>query len=93
MVVVTEEVDSRGYVQQVDIPILFAYVADLMIRILTWFRPTEAIQPARPRSRSRPRPADLAAFTASTPDGMVQGVNRHRKLSQRRHQGEARSRA
>ena len=44
----TEEVVSRGDMQQVGISILFAYVADWLIRMLMWFRPTETIQPARP---------------------------------------------
>jgi hypothetical protein len=62
---VTEEVVSRGDMQQVDILILSKYVADWMIRMLTWLRPTETIQPAGPHHEADRALADLAAFTAS----------------------------
>jgi len=62
---VTEEVVSRGDMQQVDIPFLFAYVADWMIRMLTWFRPTESIQPGRPHDEASLAHAGLTASTAS----------------------------
>ena len=71
----TEEVVSGGDMQQVGISILFSYVADWMIRMLTWFRPTETIQPAPPRSRSRPRPGGPGSFhRIPSLRGMAQGT-------------------
>jgi hypothetical protein len=62
---VTEEVVSRGDIQQVDISFVFVYVADWMIRMLTWLRPTESIQPGRPHDEASLAHAALTASTAS----------------------------
>ena len=87
---VTEEVVSRGDMQQVGSSIFFVDVADWMIRMLTWFSPTEAIQPVRPHVEASLALADLAAFTASHP-----GWAWRRALlpCAARNLGEARSRA